>query len=624
MMTNQRTGTTNINAQVTARLSPVENVRLSRLVREIRLTDQILSDDVDTVSVDYSGPAPAWTNLDGNEITFAHRSMPAPKSKLDVAVWLGTNAHELGHVLFSPRRDSLLMRRMMAGATLHTGIAKMHNIAEDQRQERLILARFSPWRGYLTAALGHHLVVDSDHAWLLLAGRTWVPADVRAQSRARFAARRGEQAAAEVATLIGAYQRLTDPGESQADAAWQILMDLLDLFQADKPQTGTDCTVMTDGDPDTSDPGDGAPTTADDADNQDDGSGEPQDGSDGEDDGDGADDGQSGSEGPTDGSDGRSDPNGDGTGQSEPGDSDNPSDTGNGAGTSDSQPAPIDMDDVRKALTDAAAATIENDRDVSDDLGSVLDTLDHGRPGEQATGADPVGRYMDTTDATRRLHREIARSLVDLKDESEPAWIRRVDSGRLSVRRLATSKADADTLFDRYQPGMMDATQLEIVLLLDVSSSMAGQNLPLGQATWSIRRAVDDLEGRCTVLTFNDSRHQVVARPGQRPDGRTWVPATSGGTDPTSALTEALKVLSGSDAKHRLMIVLTDGDWVYNGDKAIPAMNAAGIVTVCALLGLQLNDERRHYCRYAERIATVADLARMFGKVAAAEMRRTR
>ena len=79
-----RTGTTNVVLN-DPKVKPEEIVRLHRLGREIRLTDQILSDDLDTLSIVADGPAPAWTTLEGNHISFAMDKMPFPQGKGDVA-----------------------------------------------------------------------------------------------------------------------------------------------------------------------------------------------------------------------------------------------------------------------------------------------------------------------------------------------------------------------------------------------------------------------------------------------------------------------------------------------------------------------------------------------------------
>lgn len=588
-MTPGRRGHTHVEIRETE-VTPDELIRLNRLGRELRLTDQILSDDLDTVSIVDRGPAPAWTTLDGDHVSFALDRMPMPDSPLAVAVWLGTNAHELGHVLFSPRRRSPLMTQVIdAEQGLMRGVADLCNILEDQRQERLLLARFAPWRAYLTAALGHHLVATDENAWLLFAGRTWLPDAVRAEARDAFARRYGTASADEVTVIVGEYQRLLDPGDLEYDDAWALLVRLFDLFPSVPPMRQGRCQAVDGGEPDTSEPGGAAPDTADEA--------EAEAGDDG-----GAQEGAQ--EGDGDGE------TGDGDGNAQEDDSE-----GSGAGTGETS-GPPSLNRPR-AITEAAARQLDA-ADVAEDLAAVLGALEAGRGGDDVDGADARGRHEPVTDAARRLRHEVADGLLDLKDANEPAWVRRTDSGRLNVRRLADPYVDVDQIFDRYEAGALDASELELVLLLDASGSMDSRLDALAEATWAIRHAVDDLEGTATVLAWADGQHQVLASPGQRPDERMFIPHMGGGTRPETALAEAHRLLAGSTARNRLMVVLTDGQWYvpHAAERTIKAMNAAGIVTVCGLLGPTAGDNT-HGCRYGEQLATLPDLARLFARVAA-------
>ncbi len=587
----KRQGQTNVEV-AHAGLQPAELLRLGRLARELRLTDQILSTDLDSITITDQGPAPAWTTLDGDHIHFALDRMPAPESNLDVAVWLGTNAHELGHVLYSPRRSSDLMRRVIEGEKLSLrGVADLHNIVEDQRQERLLLARFAPWSAYLIAALGYHLIVDDETAWLLLAGRTWLPAETRSAARARFASKFGEAGAAEVAAVVGEYQRLTDPGEAEADDAWALLLRLQQLLDIDLPQLSNKCQTLDGGEPDTSEAPESAPAAADEAESDEQGESDDQ----------GADGGESGSE------DASAAP-GDGEGEAQ----------GNGAGEGRLDPqAGRKGEGLRRALSDAAAEAIAVDPEAAADLASVLEALRSGPAGDGANGADPVGAYVPATDVARRLRYEVADALLDLKDAVEPGWLKRTDSGRLNVRRLIGG-ADADELFDRYEPGHLDATELELVLLLDVSGSMRADMTALAEATWAIRHAVDDLEGTATVIAWDSGPHRIVAAPGERPDDRMFVPESMGGTVPLSALTEAYRLTADSTARNRLVVILTDGMWGHGAkaEQLVAGLNQAGVTTALAALGAYAGDDA-HGCTYFAQIAEPADLARLFGKVAA-------
>jgi hypothetical protein len=190
----------------------------------------------------------------------------------------------------------------------------------------------------------------------------------------------------------------------------------------------------------------------------------------------------------------------------------------------------------------------------------------------------------------------------------------------LNTRRLLTSNAPYDELFDRFQPGEMDATDFEVALLLDTSSSMRRYVEALAEATWAVQQASDDLEAAVTIITWNGDEHRVVAESGNRPDGRVFVPAAWGGTDPVSALNETFRLLADSQARNRIMLILTDGQWSNEEQAArvIAAMNEVGITTAFAFLGAEnLFDGNSHGCAVSERIDRPQGLALMFRRIAA-------
>jgi hypothetical protein len=633
----QRYGSTKVDVSALD-LTPEQVVRITRLARELRLTDQILSTDVDKVRV-VSGQraqAAAWTALDGDEVTFAADKMPDPVGRYELAVWLGTNAHELGHVLYSPRSDSPLMQRMKAGEdTFLRGLFQIHNIVEDQREERLLLARFSPWRGYLVAALGHHLHVDNDSSWLLLCGRTWLSAEVRAEARALFVRRRSEAVADQVADLVGRYQALTDPGHTEDDEAWDILVALHSLFDNEIPEGGCGGVIIEGGDPDTEpdEEGDWWPTA--------DEEGDPQPNGDDDTDGPGEESDEQGNEGDSPSRDRKGD-------TAKDGDADKP-DEGKSKGKSSQPNQPPkgqtpgggagaeppskkqQQEAIRKQLQKEAKVQIHRDDEATAELDGILDSLDQGRGADDVEGEMAVGVYREVPDSALRLRREVSERLEDFKEACEPGWERRTNSGRLNVRRVLDPMCDQDSWYDRYEPGALEATELEVVLLVDVSSSMYQATEQLGEACWVIRQAVDDVDGRITVLTYS-TKHRVLARPGERPDDRMFVPRANGGTDPKTALGEAWQVLSGSPATNRLLIVMTDGEWQGDEkgqDQLIAAMGQRDVATVMAFLPDEWTRSRidrnggqipMHGCQYGGRIDELTELPRLFGEVAFGQM----
>ena len=613
-MAMKRTGTNPVN--ISKAVMPSELLRYQRMGRELRVMDQLLSPDIDSVSIIESGPAPAWTSADGADITIAVSTMPPLHTRRQIAVWLGTNAHELFHNLFTPRVDSRLMRRVAAAQrSTDPGIHRSWNVLEDQRIERLGLTRFASWRGYLIAALAHHIPVQHPNAWMLVAGRTWLSRESRMIARAAFVATNGEADTKRCAELIGAYQRLSDPGDADADEAWEILFEFHGLFGTQVPPRGSCGTAgqTNEGEPEEVSDDDVSFPTADEADAEDDGESDDDDGADGEgddwsdtdddgdeaggdgegddesDDGDGddeAEDGDDASDGGN-GSDGDGDADddgdaGDGESDDDDGDdADDGDDDGDGAGDGekgdgdpgDGMSAPDGERDITESLADDIDDALGDDETAAD-LDRVVDNLAHGTSGP---GNLPrtSGVWEEADDEARLLARDVTAVLSQIRDDCEASWIRRTDTGRFSVDRWATDPDwDADNVFDLFDPGAMDASSLDLVLVLDVSSSMSRQNRKLSQATWAIRRAVDRVEGTVTCIGFGDDA-SLMFHADQRPDGRMFIPYLEGSTDATNALREAYRIVADSQATNRIILVLTDGQW-WRADIAGQALVAAG------------------------------------------------
>ena len=207
--------------------SIAEDVRVGALARELRIATKILNRDVADLKVIRYGPAPVWT--DYADITLNRGMLPPVTGAESIAVWVGAAMHELGHTLFTPRPGSDLHTRLKSASAAHPGIFKTFNIAEDQRQERAIIARFAPMRGYLTAIVVTLILGEGGNpatAWPLVAGRVWIAADARAEVRNAWRAQFGEHSAARIAALIGEYQTLRDPATKDAHRAARVLVEL--------------------------------------------------------------------------------------------------------------------------------------------------------------------------------------------------------------------------------------------------------------------------------------------------------------------------------------------------------------------------------------------------------------
>lgn len=595
--------------------------KLEALARILRGTDYALSlAKVGGLTIHMNGVAPGWT--DGEVINISSRHLGNPfGGPQALAAWLGVNYHELGHVLFTPRMDSTLVRRIKAAQSVDPKLWQVFNMTEDQRQERLVIAKFSPLRAYLTVAI-ENLIVTTDRSkaaatWPLLCGRTWIPGPARAMARDAWVDEYDATSARRIAELVGEYQGLGDPAEGDAGRAFQILSDLSDLLHeymgrnipkgcgTPTPTEGTDQPTEADSPTaaDDPEPGQGTPAPADEGEGEE-GDGEEGDGAGEGDESDDEADGEAGAEGEGDSAEGDTDQ---GEGQGE-GEGDTESDTegdtpGDGAGGPDS---------VTEAMRDAVRDLLK-DSDVREDLNQIRDAVtEETRP--KVEGADAAVTQVTPTEGDLIARKMVAKGLRRIVEDVIPGWDRRVDSGKLNVGRYVRRQVwDPETMFDKFDHGQQDEVSLEVALLLDNSGSMGGEKIKAAAAAvWTIRHAIQQVGGKATVLTFNSS-HRVVARPGDKVTGVIEQPETGGSTVPTSALVEARKQLLASESANRICILMTDGIW-QGGDTEVARLREDGVLTVGVGLGTAIPYERGF--DVTTQISTPTELGAVFARVA--------
>lgn len=339
---------------------------------------------------------------------------------------------------------------------------------------------------------------------------------------------------------------------------------------------------------------------------------------DGSDSGDGDQDGQGGSSGSGSGSGNDSD-------QQSGNDGGNSANDGQGApnagsGESDQQaeqnpaPQPPSQQELSDALKDAVNQAKDKlkdslDRDMREVNGDLeLMSNDAAEPKKSDWSLVPADAI--TTRATKAFGRELER----LKADNEPGWERVTPSGRINPSRYLRG-AELDEAFDRWTLGREDATDIEAVMLLDVSSSMSynGRAENASNATWGIKRALDRINARCTVITYNGGAPQMLYKPMEAASTQVKRVHPSGGTDPTLSIKYATRVLAESDRAIKILFSVTDGEWggVEQADQQIKMLRQAGVLTAIAMINEGDTDLRNissHNHEVVAQIKTSADL----------------
>ena len=612
------------------------------------------------------GDVAGWT--DGQDISINStviarllRSAKTERKQAEIVASIyGVNLHELAHNIFTPRVDEGLSKRIQPFGDFAW---QVYNILEDQRAEGLFAGLYAPAathfkRVALTQILDRNDETQRDTLWFLFYSRPWIPADLVASLRKRFDANT-PGAADQVAPLMDEYMSLVFPTDDTR--GYEIIMAIVSILQP------VGCTL-----PD-GNHGEQARGTADE-DKQNEaqearpvsepGSGEFDEDETGDDDGPGeSEDDETGDAAGGAGTD-EDEP----TGSAPDGDASEPetgteqapggaeqdadshaSDDSQGEGTGDqtddgseANERELDVAEIEALdqAIDSAAADALDDHDGSDEWQEERKLIDRSMSRELdkittgvARGKRLGGRARPVTPEMRVQLRKVQRAFDDLRAQLEAAWVSQEPQGRLNVLDYINADHGDFDVFDRYDEGNEDQSGVEIVLLIDRSSSMSDRSMnQVSQAVWVIRQAIERLDGRVTVLAY-DHRHFVCSDAGERVSSSTY-PAYSaeGATSPGLTLLEARRILKGSDRPNRLLVTLTDGGWTtyanfgnstVDTDGVIATMNREGIVT--ALFGTcayTVKSYGAHGCLVGHDLLSINDLPLAVERLVAESIKR--
>lgn len=306
-----------------------------------------------------------------------------------------------------------------------------------------------------------------------------------------------------------------------------------------------------------------------------------QDGAEGDDDTDsdegdseGEGDGSEGDEGDDDGeSDGESDGEGEGgSGDDSDENSEGGSDDEGGEGQSDHGDGDMNVDDladeIKDAVTDALTDVMLDEnfkKDVQTTTDSFRDLVERKTGDEQITEYEKFVDRPAPADA-QNAARRIATTLRQLKTDLDPQWENNRSSGRVNVARVIRHMANPsfDEIYERWYEGDEDAASTEVVITLDLSTSMKDQIDQCSQSLWVLKRAFDEVGIRTTVLGFssNQAENVTLYKPTDkvhRTEYRSFLPFS--GTHAMESCKTAQRILHRSQATNKVFIAITDGAW---------------------------------------------------------------
>lgn len=519
-------------------LSDLRRVKVETMLRKFALTVTGFTIDLGIETnrhmLPYGSP-PAWSDANGIKLWFDPDS-EEPITELNNLIRLkGLTIHELGHVLFTPRDRTDLAKKVA-----DNGLWNTFNILEDNRIDNMMVARLSgvaPWLLH-TVLQEFYFAPESDPTQLLplVHGRKYIPQNIRDLSAQVYV--QPEYVTA-IQQIIDEYITLNMARKEHVDKAYELILSLNNLLNSNTPLTqhkNDSASPAKNGGADMA-----GVRQQDDALNR----AKKQQQS-----------------------------------QQANGDTDTDLDTADIGGGQSTKSDKQQLDDAARSAQQRA------EQDMYEDIKSMVDGMRSGGSAGRSSSGDRRVKPSDwvtlrDVSPESQLHsRQFARALTELKTLFDPSWQARQSEGRLNVRDFVMG-VDIDESFDLWDDGKSEVSDIECVVLLDISGSMHSMYDSAYDAMWSIKRALDSINASTTVLTFGDYSRILYSASSRAGIQRKHSMDGAGGTYPVDGIKYAQGILDSSSRAIKLLITITDGAWngAPEADALIASMRYNGVLT---------------------------------------------
>jgi hypothetical protein len=563
--------------------------RLRALARMFTQMNRTLSGVWTYCEVENHGDnAPAAWN-DGVKMTLNADRIKTLHTQEDIVKVIGVDYHELGHIIVTPRQNSEFTRMLLKREKDESlyGLYRVFNMLEDQRLETFMVGMYPATVDYFVLMFMEYLTGKPEQ-WeynhLLAHGRRYLPDDIRKEFRARF--KGSDKIAKEGEEIIDAFRFMVidrNPAERKraVDLVVRFYHVIRQLRQEKDAQDQGDPSgnaqehtdkPMVDGKAASTAEQESASEWAEFFES------EEQEGAEGGE--------QGGSEG-----------------------------SGNGSG--DIGSGTMSKPSLQKALQ-AMRKEIIKSEDVQGAIQNTRGILQRG-DGKTDNLLPQAGRQYKPIDNDMRLMaNRTGKVFEELRADLDPGWHKYQSSGRINIAR-AMRGDEIDTVFDVWDEGIQDAADIECVILTDYSTSMRSHMDKVSQGMWVLKKSMEEVDAQTTVLGFSDTSIQVYSNEEKVLPDKYLTLGVEGGTDIIGCLEQAIRILGTTTRHHKLLLVLTDGDWndIYfsGADNAtslqyIDRMNQNGVITGLAYLGRKsgaMDYNERNHCQIGTRITDPKD-----------------
>lgn len=620
------------------------------------------------VKLVHGGQAPAFSSSD--RIWFDETQVADLSTKHGVASLKGLTLHEISHILLSPRSGTEF-RQWTTDSKMH----RAWNALEDQRIESQLIALYPSIKDWFVATMTEYLLKSPQQwrlAFPLIHGRKYLDPKVRGIVRKAF---KYPERVAEFSRIIDEYRTLNLSNDEDIETAkvlveqyHELTKDMTlnnphghdhrseteqetniksrpvskqkqkeasDKVEQEEPEEELDDSIYDDFDWDSLDEED-EPDEDDESEQSPPTKPRPENSSD-EDDWEDEDDDLDWEGNEPDEDDESDEPNGeqpspsgdptdddiDGTPTDETPEDSTPEDSEPNTNSGGAGAGGDAREELENALNEALDKTLERlDDKIANDINLYNgDILLEGEVMPEPPVHDNMSVQPVRIEAVRSAE-IFTEELKKLRAQYDPAWNRRVENGRINPVRWEQG-CELEEAFDRFDVGRSDATDIEAVVLLDISGSMDRDAISAHESMWAIKTGLDNIQASTSVIAYNDepwygnrggtfTLYSSLDKAGQqmnfiKPDN---------GTNPTKALQYANGVLANSKRAIKLLIIITDGEWnsacLDRTEELIRGMRDGGVLTSLAWLYNGMLDMTKQNLHGAEIVSHVRDASDLF------------
>jgi len=523
----------------------------------------------------------AFTDYRSIRVQWSHRDLPDFSDNGSIAeaviAMRGVTQHELGHNLHSIRPTTLWEHASTQAAITARGggvyrpdFSHTANILEDQRMESRMVRDVPRLAAYFTVMCNRWL--KGDALWVLVAGRSYLPDEVRSTALAAFSKPEIAEAWLDIVNRYKGARSVrglaeavldgmevldglrTNEGTNHEEGYFQPRPTDEEIEQAESKAEGvaTDPVVMPprpEPEPQSDEDGSEASESGDS-------------GSEGEQE---QEQGQSGSEGDQSASEGNADADGESDSST-----DSRSGTGATTGGGDSDPkAEAEAEETarrKQATKDAIKKAVDDAMEgiKSSDDGELDETVEEIRRSIDDFRLTPLPSDRqgpcsnEVLDLGRKISERMRLSLQQWVTAAAPVWQSHQEHGVIDPLAWRTHRV-GERDYHRSMTGTgSEGLDLHLTLMADASGSMLHQMGALSAVMYGTAAACDELGIDRTMVLWSDNTtsHRVW-------DGESASPVSmesAGGTDPTLALDDMTNH-NVNGRGHHLVIVFTDGQW---------------------------------------------------------------